>query len=291
MKIQKNILISIFVLLFFWQSIGFAKETNRLIPEKSGLEEILETKQLMISVSEDNEPYYIYDPKPGYPGFEVEIARAYADYLGVKLTKITPLTTFKHHAEALEKGKVHISMGNSSNLERGKLVSFSLPYTFTSTGGLVNKLAIPPEPEGEVVSNNPYKSILDLQFQPGIRMAVKSDTYNYTFIREQFGGKFQIYTYLKDSLALQALLKNTVNCYIADNLYLEGLLQKYPSLKNDYKPLLSSVVEKQISIAVRKYDILLLTDLNFFIREMKRSGQIEKLKQKYFNNNKWVTGK
>ena len=32
----------------------------------------------------------------------------------------------------------------------------------------------------------------------------------------------------------------------------------------------------------------LLNEANFFIREMKRTREINRLKEKYFNNNAWV---
>lgn len=260
-------------------------------PQKSILMEILSTKTLNVSVSDDNEPLYIYEPKSGYPGFEVEIARDYANFLEVELKEVMPMPDFEQHARALHRKKVHFALGNSSSLKRAQKVDFSDPYMLTSPGALVNKLVLPPEPEGEIVNNNPFKSVLDLTYQNGITISIRSSTSNEEYIKKKFGGKFPIYTYFRDSMALNALTSNRVNCYIADNVYIQGQLQKHPSLKTYYKALLSPVIRKEISIAINKYDVLFLKNLNFFIREMKRSGRLNALKQKYFESNVWVRKK
>jgi polar amino acid transport system substrate-binding protein len=258
---------------------------------RSQLKKILASNELRISVSNDNEPLYIENNKEGFPGFEVDIAEAYAGYLGVKLTKVVPKSTFEEHYRAISKDEVDIALGNSANMERGKLLGFSDPYILTTTAGLVRKSVLPPEPEGEIINYNPFKSVKDLQYQTGIILGVKSYTYNHEVLKDLFGKKFPIYTYITDSLALNALLKNRITCYIADDLFIEGVLLKNPSLRATYRPLLSPVVKKEVSIAFRKYDILLMQDLNFFIRQLKRSGEIDQIRSKYFQKNEWVVKK
>lgn len=255
---------------------------------KTHLKVILEKKEINVSVSYDNEPLYIENAKPNYPGFEVELAQLFADYLGVKLNKIIPKNTFEDHLRAIEKGEVDISMGNSANIDRGKYASFSAPYILTSPAGLISKSVLPPQPEGEIISNNPFKSLKDLLYQSGLSISVKAYTYNYEVAKEMFGNKFPIYTYMNDTLALNALLKNRVNCYITDDMFVEGLLQKYPYLSSTYRPLTAPIITKEVSIMIKKYDILLLEEINFFVRQLKRSGDVDKLRQKYYRSNEWV---
>lgn len=243
-------------------------------------------KIIIVSVGKNYEPFYIEDPKEGYPGFEVEIAKKYADFIGVRL-KVIPLDTFGDHADAIRRGLVDVALGNSSSLERGKYVGFSDPYIKSSIGALVNKRALPPEPEGQIVENNPYTNLFDLKYLPRIIFAVKANTSNYKFLKQNFNPD-NIYTYLSDQLTLDALLNNKVNCFVSDNLYIEGLLQKNPSLKASYKPLLNTVVEKHLSFATKKYDLIMLNDLNFFVREIIRTGEVTRLKKKYFNSDAWV---
>lgn len=117
-------------------------------------------------------------------------------------------------------------------------------------------------------------------------MGAKDSTSNLEFAKENFP-RVTIKSYPTDEAALNALNENEINCYVADNLYLEGLIQRNPSLKIKMQPVVGSVVEKQLSINTRKNDLELLNEANF-IREMKRTGQINRLKEKYFNNNAWV---
>lgn len=257
-------------------------------PPASRLFKILKDKEITISVSADYEPYYIANPKEGYPGFEVELAYKLADYLGVKVKEIVPLQYFADHAEAVNSGRVDIALGNSSNMKRGKFLNFSDPYYITSSGALVNKLVLPPEQEGGVVSNKSFRNLLDLKNVSGLVMGVKERTYNLEFIEENFKNRARIKVFKTDEAARLALVNNEINCFVSDNLFLEGLMQKYPSFKAQYQALLSPIVEKQQSIGMRKYDPYLMVEMNFFVREMKRTGEINRLKEKYFNTNAWV---
>ncbi|MCX7999689.1 MAG: transporter substrate-binding domain-containing protein, partial [Leptospiraceae bacterium] len=120
--------------------------------EESTLFKILKKGTLVVSVGADYQPYYIPNSKPDYPGFEVELAEKYADFLGVKLEKVIPLKNFSEHAEYVKSGKVDIAIGNSFNLARVKHVYFSDPYIIITIGALVNKNILPQESEGDVVT-------------------------------------------------------------------------------------------------------------------------------------------
>ena len=118
-------------------------------------------------------------------------------------------------------------------------------------------------------------------------IGVKDNTSNLEFVKENFP-RVTIKAYPTDEATLNALNENQINCYVADNLYLEGLIQRNPSLKVRMQPVVNPVIEKHLSITMKKYDIELMVEANFFIREMKRTGEINRLKEKYFNNSAWV---
>lgn len=255
--------------------------------EESTLFKILKKGTLVVSVGANYEPYYIEDPKPDYPGFEVELAEMYAKFLGVKLEPVVPLKNFSEHAKALEKNRIDIAIGNSSSLARMRFVYFSDPYVLVTVGGLVTKNIIPQESEGDIIINKTFRNILDLKNNSRISFGVKDKTSNLDFISSVFA-QHPISVYDNDEIALAALKANKFNCYIADSLYLEGLIQKDRSLLNRYIPLTAQNIEKQLSFAFKKYDVQLLTNANLFIREMKRTGEINRLREKYFSSNKWV---
>ena len=104
-----NRFLSICFALFFTLPFSFL-----IADENSQLYKILKKKEIVVSVGGDYEPYYIQNPKPGYPGFEVELAKAFADYLGVTLKEVVPLQNFADHARAIKSGRVDISFGKFS---------------------------------------------------------------------------------------------------------------------------------------------------------------------------------
>jgi len=274
-----------YILLFFFLSSCFTQLFTK--EEESTLFKILKKGSLVVSVGANYEPYYIEDPKPDYPGFEVELAEMYARFLGVKLEKVVPLKNFSEHAQALNKNLIDVAIGNSSSLARMKFVYFSDPYILVTIGGLVSKNIIPQESDGDIIINKTYRSILDLKNNSRISFGVKDKTSNLEYIRSIFP-QHPISTYEDDEIALEALKANKFNCYIADSLYIEGLIQKDKTLLSRYIPLTGQNIEKQLSFAFKKYDIQMVINANLFIREMKRTGEINRLKEKYFNSNKWV---
>lgn len=255
--------------------------------EESTLFKVLKRGSIVVSVGADYQPYYIPNPKPDYPGFEVELAEKYADFLGVKLEKVVPLKNFSEHAEHVRTGKVDVAIGNSFNLARAKHVYFSDPYITITIGALVNKNILPQESEADIVTGRVYRNLMDLRNLTRVSFGVKDKTSNLDYIRSIFS-QYPIQTYENDELAVEALKSNKFTCYVADSLYIEALIQRDKSLLGRFTPLLGQNIEKQLSFAVKKYDIQMIYNINLFIREMKRMGEINKLREKYFNSNKWV---
>ncbi|TGK21103.1 amino acid ABC transporter substrate-binding protein [Leptospira fluminis] len=253
----------------------------------SRLDQILTKKEITVGVNRVYEPFYIQDPVEGYPGFDVELAKLYADYLGVAL-KIKPLKTFRQFSDEIAAGTIDIALaGMSTDLTRGKTVTFSDPYLLATPAGLVFKKALPPEPEGNIVTTRSFKSLDDLSVVNGISFAVRSNTTNHNYLLKKFG-KNKIYSYLSDSVAMDALLKNDVTCYVADSLFILAMLQKQPSLRARYTPLINPVMEDYISAAMPLNDLIFVDNFNFFVKELKRTGVIEGIRTKYFLGKDWV---
>lgn len=253
----------------------------------SRLDSILSKKELVVGVNRVYEPFYIQDPKEGFPGFDMELAKLYADYLGVAL-KVKPLKTFRQFSDEIAAGTIDIALaGMSTDLSRGKTITFSDPYLLTTPAGLVNKRSLPPEPEGSIVTTRTFKSLDDLGVLNALSFSVRSNTTNHNYLQRKFG-KNQIYSYLSDSIALDALTKGNVICYVADSLYILALLQRQPSLRASYVPLVNPVMDEYISAAMPLNDLIFADNFNFFIKELKRTGVMEGIRAKYFLGNGWV---
>ncbi|TGM39311.1 ABC transporter substrate-binding protein [Leptospira levettii] len=251
------------------------------------LEKIKKTKTLTVSVNEFYDPFYIENPNEDFPGLDVELAQEYAKFLDVDL-KIIPLRTFDQHARMLEKGDSQIAMaGISSSINRFRDVYFTDPYLISTPAALVNRTALPPEPEGQIVTVQLFRNLNDLTNITGISYSVLANSSNHQFLRDAFP-KAQVFSYFTNEAALNELKKNNVNAFVADSFYIQALLQKDSSLRANYLPILGVVQEDHISMAIAKKDIEFLYNLNFFIKELKRTGKIQQLINKYFKSNKWV---
>lgn len=274
---------------FFWAFVSFTifGSTVLLGQTSPTLEKIRKTKTLTVSVNEFYDPFYIENPNEFYPGLDVELAQEYAKFLDVDL-KIIPLRTFDQHARMLEKGDTQIAMaGISSSINRFRDVYFTDPYLVSTPAALVNRTAFPPEPEGQIVTVQLFRNLNDLTNITGISYSVLANSSNHQFLREAFP-KAQVFSYFTNEAALSELKKNNVNAFVADSFYIQALLQKDSSLRANYLPILGVVQEDHISMAVAKRDIEFLYNLNFFIKELKRTGKIQQLINKYFKSNNWV---
>jgi polar amino acid transport system substrate-binding protein len=251
------------------------------------IEKIKKSKVLTVSVNEFYDPFYIENANPNFPGVDVELAQEYAKFLDVDL-KIIPLRTFDQHARMLDKGDTQIAMaGLSASINRFKDVYFTDPYLISTPAGLVNRNALPPEPEGQIVTVQLFRNLSDLTNLTGISYSVLANSSNHFYLREAFP-KAQIFSYFTNDAAISELKKNNVNCFVGDSFFIQALLQKEPSLRANYLPILGVVVEDHISMAVAKRDIEFLYHLNFFIKEYKRTGKIQSIANRYFKSNQWV---
>lgn len=81
-----------------------AEENTFRFYNLSRLKEILEKGELKVAGDAAYEPFYIINAKEGYPGFDYELGKAYADFLGVKY-KFVSYQEFNEFADAIKKRK------------------------------------------------------------------------------------------------------------------------------------------------------------------------------------------
>ncbi|AXR69501.1 substrate-binding periplasmic protein [Leptospira mayottensis] len=253
----------------------------------SRLKEILEKGELKVTGDSAYEPFYIVNAKEGYPGFDYELGKAYADFLGVKY-RFVSYQEFNEFADAIKKKEADIALsGISSNLERSKKVKFSKAYLVATPAALIRKSALPPPPEGNIITTQNFRSILDLADVNGVTFAVRSFSNRHEYLLKKFKNN-RIFTY-RDTLAAWEAVKNgTANCLVADSFYIKGLLLKDKSISSNFRPLLELVQREDISAAFPYGDIVFIRNFEFFLEELERSGALRELEDKYFNKSDWV---
>ncbi|TGM61855.1 amino acid ABC transporter substrate-binding protein [Leptospira adleri] len=290
--LKKSVLFSILLLSFsFWNQSGFAsldaEEETFKFYNSSRLKEILERGELRVAGNQADEPFYVQNAKEGFPGFDYELGKLYADFLGVKF-KFTSYPEFSEYAEAIKKKDADIALsGISSNLERSKKVRFSSAYLISTPAALIRKTALPPPPEGSIITTQSFRSILDLQDLSGVTFAVRSFSNRHEYLLKNFKNN-RIFTYGDTPSAWEAVKNGTANCLVADSFYIKGILLKDKSVASNFRPLLEQVQREDISAAFPLADPVFVRNFDFFISELSRSGALRDLEDKYFNRSDWV---
>lgn len=112
--------------------------------EESVLERVKSEKELKAGIRRDNPPHSYIDKKGNWVGFDVDIAKAVADELGVKLVQVPvdELTRISY----LKSGKIDIAVASMSHTyKRDEEIDFSQTYftsaqTFIVNGDSINSL-------------------------------------------------------------------------------------------------------------------------------------------------------
>ncbi|EKT86187.1 substrate-binding periplasmic protein [Leptospira santarosai] len=264
-----------------------AEEDTFKFYNSSRLREILEKGELRVAGDSASEPFYVVNAKEGYPGFDYELGKAYADFLGVKY-RFVPYQEFNEFADAIKNEEADIALsGISSNLERSKKVRFSKAYLIATPAALVRKSALPPPPEGNIITTQNFKSILDLADVSGVTFAVRSFSNRHEYLLKKFKNS-RIFTYGDTLSAWEAVKSGTANCLVADSFYIKGLLLKDKSIASNFRPLLELVQREDISAAFPRGDLVFIRNFEFFLEELGRSGTLRELEDKYFNKSDWV---
>lgn len=251
------------------------------------LDLIQQRGELRVTGNRNFEPFYISDPKEGFPGFDVELGKKYADYLGVKYS-FTNRPEFEDFSEAIRNGEADIAFsGLTSTLERSKKVKFSSAYLISSPAALVNKRAIPPPPEGNIIATVYFRSIKDLENVSGISFAVRGFSSSHEYLLANFPNS-RIFTYGSVGDALAAVREGKANCFVGESFYIKGFLQKERSLASNFRSLLEPVQEDHISAILPKGDLVYSRNFEFFLSELRRTGELKALEDKYFNRGDWV---
>ncbi|MBI3395180.1 MAG: amino acid ABC transporter substrate-binding protein [Spirochaetia bacterium] len=280
--------------IFLVLALSLEAQQKPVRPEKNGpakhasiMDQIRSRGTLRIAMQEDYTPFVMENPVEGYPGIDVEVGMILASALGVKLERVTiPLTDI---FQAVNAGTVDMGMGGiSASLDRARLVNFSDPYMVTSPAALVFREALPPDPEGVNYPRRQYKSLADLKYIGALNIGVRVGTANAALLVQdpefkkhtirQFSGRGQV---------LQALEKHQVDALVADDIYVRVVLLKRPELLNKFVPLTDTYQEEHISIAMRPGDAELWLYLNFFVKELRRTGRLQKISKKYFESTAW----
>ena len=199
-------------------------------------------------------------------GFDIDMAKAMADTMGVKLELIT--MPFDHLMPALEQGKVDVVLSNMTmTVDRNMRVAFAGPY-FVSGKCLVTKeqeIARVEEPD-------------DLK-EADAKIVVVKGTTSENFVKELLPQAKHIPVENVDK-GTSMVAKGEANAFLTDFPICLSVMKRYPD--SGFQSVVSLLTYEPIGIALPANDPLLMNLAENFIDRAENVGLLQGLGFKWF---------
>ncbi len=230
---------------------------------QSTLQTVLQRGTLRVGDCLSFAPFGFYD-KDGKPdGYDVDLAKALAKEMGVKLEMVN--TTSANRIPNLQTNKVDVVFCNfTRNLERAKEIGFTHPYVVASEAMLVRK-------------ESGIKSAHDMA---GKTIATVKGSTNGDEVRSM-GIEVKIQEYDSSQAAILAVRQGQADAMIEDNNFLAYQAKLDPTLTVTNEAL---VPLEYNAFGVKQGDQVWLNYLNEFLFEINASGENATLYQKWFGD-------
>ena len=247
---------------------SFADDIN--LWKKSTLNAIVQRGELIVGMEPGYMPFEMKDKKGNIIGFDVDMARAMAKAMGVKLTLVP--TAWDGIIAALVTGKFDIIMsGMTVTQERNLKINFANPYISVGQTMLVAK-------------KHAGKTWKDLD-TPEFTIVTKLGVTGEIATRKMFKNA-KIRTFETEADGAQELLNGNADAFVYDKPYNAIFMSQKGGDKvlhwdNDltYEPL---------GWAIRKGDPDFTNWLNNFLTQMKGDGNYDKIYDKWFKSDAWL---
>ena len=235
------------------------------IYEGSSLRQIVSRGKLVVGMELKFWPFEYVDEKGAPVGFDVDIAKALAERLGVELeikdmewTGLIP---------ALTSGKIDLIIsGITGTLERAKSITFSSPYFITGLCALVSSKKA-----------SDVKDVAQLN-APGRIIAVKTGTTADLVATKQFP-KATINRYQDETACTQDVVAGRVDAFFYDQISIAKHHKQNPETTT---AILSPFTYEPFCIAMPKGDFDLWQWVEMFLSTMRQDGTLESLRSHYF---------
>ena len=234
------------------------------LPDASTSQRVASAGAVRIGVRNDNPPMSYLDADGQWIGFDVELAQALADQMGLAAELIVVDGTTR--ISFLQQGNVDMSVASMNHTrERDSAIDFSITYFWDNQSFLIRS--------GE------YSSIDELFGQTVAANAGSSAIPSWQAYAAEAGAEAQEIVEFGDKLAaMQALRDGAVEGYTEDNITLLALAAGDPALEllpGGHNPV-------QFGIGVPNNDSAWRDRVNFALQELWKNGTYHAIYAKWF---------
>ncbi|PHM73143.1 ABC transporter substrate-binding protein [Xenorhabdus kozodoii] len=229
------------------------------------LDDIKKAGTVRIAVFDSNPPFGFIDPKTKkLAGYDVDIANAIANDLGVKL-ELRP-TNPANRIPLLSSKKIDLIAANFTITdERAKQVDFSIPYFATGQKFIARK--------GVLTQPDDIAKL---------RIGADKGTVQEITLRERYPTT-KVISYDDTPLAFAALRNGNVQAITQDDAKLVGLLANVPEAqKADFEISPFSITREYQAVAASKGETRLVDTVNHTLLKLEKEGEAEKIYNRWF---------
>ncbi len=234
--------------------------------KKSALERIKEDGQITVITRNNAHCYYIYRDEP--MGFEYDLAKAFSEYLGVKLKVIT--AHWERLFDMVNRGDGDfIAASLTITPSREELVDFSDEYLTIQQQAIINK------------GNYEIQSLEDLVGKTiHVRRATSYEERLYELKGEGLDLTIEPHVDVPTEELIRMVAEEEIEVTIADSHIALLNRRYYPDVK------IAFPIEEPQSLgwAVKKGEASLRNEINTFFKKIKKDGTFAKIYEKYFAN-------
>ncbi|MGD8430917.1 MAG: ABC transporter substrate-binding protein [Ectothiorhodospiraceae bacterium] len=238
----------------------------------STMEDIVSRGELRVAVQTQGPPISFIDKNNERTGLAVEIVKAMAKDMGVKV--VFKDYDWKGLIPALLAGKVDfVAADMTPTAKRATQLLFTEPAFFTANVAFTTK---------DTMKEKGFKSWKDLNDSAISVGATQASTY--AAAAKQYLPKADLKEYSGGSAATaQALAQGRVDAAISDTGTLKGLMKKY----SDFVVLDGEITKEPLSFATRPDSVHLVMFLNNYIRLIRYNGKLDQLLDYWWHTTAW----
>ena len=227
------------------------------------IDDVLSKKKIQIGILVDLPPFGVVNAKGGYEGYDVDVAKLLAKYLGVEL-ELVPITG-PNRIPYLLTNKVDMLVATFGiTPERARQVQFAIPYSS------IDILLV--APKQQKISGPAVLKTLRV----GVARASTQDTALSAVVPQGT----RIMRFDDDATTAQALLSRQIDAIGVNNITLRQIQTMNPGA--DYEPKFA-LRHQPNGITLRRGSTDLHQWVNTFIYFIKNNGELDAIHRRWFN--------